>query len=89
MPGPGKVVKIRPKFFFVLMGNDKNCPLQSVGMFQALNRVFQTRFSALLAPVVPGVGKFVKIRRKHFSAVLIRNDKNCFLNNVGIFQVQN
>jgi len=58
-------------------------------MFRALNRVIQNRFSTLPAPVLPGLGTIVKIRPKHFLAVLIGNDKNCILNNIDMFRVQN
>ena len=37
------------------------------------------------APMVLGLEKVVKNRPKHFSAILITNDKNCTPNRVGIF----
>jgi len=40
-------------------------------------------------PVVSGPGKVIKIRLKHFSAVLTGNNKNCTPNIVGMFRVQN
>jgi len=73
----------------VLMGNEKNCTPKSVGMFRALIRFIRARFSTLHAPVVPGLEKVVNIRPKHFSAVLIGNDKKCVPNNVGMFWLQN
>jgi len=49
VPWPRKVVKIRPKHFFVvLIENDKNCTPKSVGMFRALNRVIWPRFQLFL-----------------------------------------
>jgi len=59
VPGPGKVVKIRPKrYLAVLMGNDKNwTQKKSVGMFQELNRVILGLFSTFPALVVPGPEK--------------------------------
>jgi len=39
-------------------------------MFRALKRVVRARFSSLPAPVVPGLGKVVKILPKHFSTIL-------------------
>jgi len=38
---------------------------------------------------VSGVEKVVKIRPKHFSAVLTRNDNNFTLKSVGMFPVPN
>ena len=85
-----KVVKIRLKHFsVVLMGNDRNCTLNRVCIFRVQNHVIQTQFSTLLALVVFGLGKVVKIRPKHFSVVLTRNGKNCTPNRVGTFRVQN
>jgi len=90
LPEPRKVVKIRPKFFSnVLTWNDKNCTPNNVDMFHVENRVIQARFSTLAAPVVPGPGKVIKIRPKHFSVVLMENDKNCTQNSVGMFRVEN
>jgi len=56
-------------------------------MFHVQNPVFRARFSTLPATVVPGHGKVVKIRPKHFSTVLIKNDMNCTTNYVGMFRV--
>jgi len=39
--------------------------------------------------VVFGPGKVIKIRIKHFSAVLTGNDKNYTPNSVSVFRVQN
>jgi len=58
-------------------------------MFRVQNRVIRTRFSTLPAPVVPGPGKVVKIRPKHFSTILTENNKNCATNYVVMFRVQN
>jgi len=90
VPEPKKVVKIRPRHFSaVLMGNDKNCIQKSVGIIRVKNRGIRALFSTLPAPVVPRFGKVVKIRPKHFSAVLMENDKNCVQKSVGMFRVQN
>ena len=67
VPRPGKVVKIRPKHFStVLTGNDKNCITYCVSLFRVPNIVIWTWFSTLVASVVPGLEKIVKIRSKHF-----------------------
>ena len=58
-------------------------------MFWVQNRVFRAWFSTLPTTVVPGPGKVVKIRSKHFSIVLTENDMNCTTNYVGMFRVQN
>jgi len=58
-------------------------------MFRVHNLVFWVRFSTLPGPVVPGHGKVVKIRLKHFSTILIENDMNCTTNYVSMFRVQN
>jgi len=58
-------------------------------MFRVQNLVIRTYFSTLIAPVVFGLEKVVKIQLKHFSAVLTRNYRNCTLTRVGIFRVQN
>jgi len=72
--GLGKVVKIRPKHFsVVLTGNSKNCTPNRVGMFRVQNRVIQARFSALPAPLVFGPGKVAKIWSKHFLFILTGN----------------
>jgi len=57
--------------------NDKNYTPNSVGMFWVQNRVIRARFSTLRAPMVPGPGKDVKSRLKHFSTVVTENHKNC------------
>jgi len=86
VPEPGKVFKIRPKHFLAIpMGNDKNCIPKSVGMFRVPNIVILTRFSTLVAPVVLGPWKVVKIWSKHFLAILVGNDKNCTPKSVGMF----
>jgi len=54
LSGPGKVVKIRMKYFsIVLTGNDKNCTPNIVGMFRLQNRVIRAWFSNL-----PALGQF-------------------------------
>jgi len=68
--------------------NNKDCTPKSVGMFRVRNRVFQTRFSALPAGVVPGLRKVVKIGPKHFSTGLTENDMNITTNYMSIFGVQ-
>jgi len=88
--GPENVVKIKLKqFLAVLKGNDKNCTLNCVGIFRVQNQVIRARFSILPALMVFGLGKVIKIRLKQFSSVLRGNDKNCTLNRVGMFQLQN
>jgi len=58
-------------------------------MFWVQNRVRRARFSALPTPVVPGPGKVVEIRPKHFFVVILGNDKNCTTINVGMFRALN
>jgi len=50
---PGKVVKTKLKqFSTVLKGNDKNCTLNRVGIFQVQNQVIQSRFLTLPVLVI-------------------------------------
>ena len=87
-PRPEKVIKIQSKQFLVVpMGNDKKCTPKSVPMFRALNRVIWAPFLTFPAPVVLEPKKVVKIRPKHFFAILIGNDKNCTQKSVGMFRV--
>jgi len=88
--GPGKVIKIQPKHLLtVLTGNDKSCTTNCVSMFRVPNVVIWTPFSTLVAPVVPGLEKVVKIGPKHFSVIPMGRDKNCVPNSVGNIRVQN
>jgi len=87
---PEKVVKIRPNYLsIVLTGNERNCATNCIGMFQAPNILIQAKFSTLGAPVMPGLGKVVKIQPKHFFVVLIGNDKICTPKSVGMFRALN
>lgn len=73
VPGPGKVIKIRPKHFLVVLTkNRKKHAPNSVGTFQMQNCVIRARISTLLASLVPGPKKVVKIRPKHFSVLLLK-----------------
>ena len=90
VPGPGKLVKIQPKYFStVLTENDMNCTTNYVGMFRVQNWVIRAQFSTL--PYLVGLGpeKVVKIRTNQFSATLTANDKNCTLNCMSMFRLQN
>jgi len=88
--GPGKVVKIRAKHFLVvLMRNDRNCVPNSVGKFRVQNQIKRARILTLPTLMVPRHGKVVKIRPKHFSTVLMGNDKNCTPNCVSMLPVLN
>jgi len=60
-----------------------------MGMFWVQNRVIRVQFSTFPSLVVFGLEKVAKIRSKLFLVVLMGNDKNCTVNRVGIFQVQN
>jgi len=69
--GPGKVVKIGPKHFsVVLMRNEKKCNPNIGGMFRVQNRVIRTRFSTLPAPGLfrwcPNLEKLSKLDRNIF-----------------------
>jgi len=57
-------------------------------MLGAQNQVICWWFSICRAIVVYGPVKVVKIQLKYFSAVLMKNSKNCTLNIVGMFWVQ-
>jgi len=87
---PRKLRQIRPKHYsIVVMGNSKNCTSKSMGMFWVQNRVIRVQFSTFPSLVVFGLEKVAKIWSKLFLVVLMGNDKNCTVNCVGIFQVQN
>jgi len=73
----------------VLMGNDNNCTRKSVGMFRALNHFAPGPIFNFACSCVPGLGKVVKIRSKHFSTILTKNNNNCTTNYIGMFRVQN
>jgi len=46
-------------------------------------------FSTLATPVMPDPGNVVKIRPKHFLAILMGNDENCSPKSEGMFRVAN
>jgi len=90
VPGPEKVIKIWHRHFSVVrMRNDKKCVPNSVRIFRVKIWVIRDRFSTFPAPVVTELVKVVKIRLKHFLAVVMGNDKNNAPNIVGMFRVQN
>jgi len=76
-------------FSTVLTGNYRKCTTNCVGLFGLPNVVIRVQLSTLVAPVVPGPGKLVKIRPRHFFPLLIRNDKNCIPKSVGTFWALN
>jgi len=85
-----KVVKTRSNYFStILTGNDRNCTTKCVIMFGVPNVVIWVRFQLWLCRLVPGPGKVVKIRPKHFFVVLMRNDKNCTPKSVSLFRALN
>ena len=84
---PEKVVKIWLKYFsVVLTENDNNCRPNNAHMFRVQNWAIGAWFSTLLALVVFGPRKVVKIQQISFSAILTRNDKNCTPNIVVYFE---
>ena len=62
----------------------KHCENVSGAIPSHLGPVFNFKCSGGFGP-----GKVIKIQLKQFLAILTRNDKNCTLNRVGIFRVQN
>ena len=85
-----KLRQIRPKHYStVVMGNNKNCTSKSMGMFWVQNRVIRVQFLTFPPLVVFGLEKVAKSWSKLFSVVLMGNDKNCTVNCVDIFRVQN
>lgn len=90
VPGPEKLVKMRPEHFsVVLTRNDKKCTSSSVGMFRLPNRVKRARFSKLPALVVSAPEKVVKIRSQHFLAILTGNHRKGTQKGVGMILGQN
>jgi len=88
--GPVKVVKIRSKYVSVVLArNDKTCTPNNMGMFRVPNQIIRARFSSLLASVVPGPEKVMKIRQKHYSVVPMGNNKNGTTNSVGMLRLKN
>jgi len=87
---PRKFIKIRSNYLSTLLiENDRNCTINCMGTLVVPNVLIWARFSTLAVPVMIGPRKVIKIRPKHFFAILMGNDNNCSPKSVGMFRALN